>query len=72
MSAAESRSCRSTRVWVRPELRVLVKGRPEEAVLTPCKVGWIYTLSEHDYWGGCYDYGSYDPCNSICDTLGAS
>lgn len=28
----------STRAWDRPELTVIVRGRPEEAILAACKV----------------------------------
>jgi hypothetical protein len=57
------------RSWSTPEITVLQQGTPEEAVMTVCKQGNIYTASQNDYWGGCYAYGSYDPCNSVCSTL---
>jgi hypothetical protein len=60
------------KAWIRPDLVVLVRNMPEEAVLTGCKNGPIYTVSANDYWGGCYAFGPYNPCPNICNALQAS
>jgi hypothetical protein len=57
------------RDWIRPELIVLSRGTPEEAVLTGCKGGPARTsfLAHHD---SCH---SDEPaCTTMCSSLGAS
>ena len=59
------------RAWSRPELIVLVRGRPEEAVLTACKDG---TRKGHagpsfeNFTCEDYDVG----CSTTCNTKAAS
>jgi hypothetical protein len=60
----------SPEVWTPPELIVLVRSHPEEAVLGACKNGG------HAVWGANYDFercylnGGY--CAVYCDAQGAS
>jgi len=37
---------KSQKVWVKPELIILVRSKPEEAVLTVCKAGAAGPFSE--------------------------
>ena len=50
----------TSRVWSRPELIVLVRGGPEEAVLSGCKQGGTNT-GNADTNVGCY-FGSCTQC----------
>lgn len=55
--------------WVQPELTVLVRSKPEEAVLDNCKM--------HAYEGGpTYDYTGCSinliPCGGQCSSKGSS
>jgi hypothetical protein len=54
--------------WSKPELIVLVRGRPEEGVLTACKGYLIHEGSVHDY-NNCM--GGSEACLA-CDGIGAS
>ena len=51
------------RAWRRPELVVLVRSGPEEAVLVACKqwpwAGVVGSLAQVD---GCYTGGDSEPC----------
>ena len=58
--------------WVMPEMVVLARNTPQEAVLSGCKNGPIYTVSSNDSWGGCYALPWANPCAYTCDTLVAS
>lgn len=60
------------KVWIKPEMTVIVRNMPEEAVLSGCKNGPIYTVSANDYWGGCYATPGYNPCPNTCNALQAS
>ena len=57
--------------WVKPELTVLLRGRPEEVVLRVCKylVGEHPTGDEHR-WRGCET--NLGGCNSDCEVKAAS
>ena len=56
--------------WSEPELVVLVRSKPEEAVLTGCKHGWepIWDHGPYDGAGGC----ASPPLCTYCDAYGAS
>jgi hypothetical protein len=57
------------KAWFRPELIVLVRGRPEEAILNACKGNGLSDLSPDDDRTGC----SISPgCTSGCNALGSS
>ena len=50
----------SKKVWVEPELIVLVRSKPEEAVLISCKASWgvigpffMDNSCSPQGWGGC-------------------
>jgi hypothetical protein len=51
----------SKKAWVEPELIVLVRSKPEEAVLTACKLQYSGgpASAERCYWGStaCLDWG---------------
>jgi hypothetical protein len=54
------------KLWRMPELVVLVRGKPEEAVLGGCKL-WPHTGPVHGY-EGCYQTpGSSGLCIYYCD-----
>jgi hypothetical protein len=57
--------------WNRPELTVLVRGAPEEAVLTGCKV-FEMSGSNNIVDGWCYALKTGDNCNVSCNTLSGS
>jgi hypothetical protein len=60
-----------TKIWVTPELIVLVRSNPEEAVLTTCKwVGSVATSVETTFASCRRDIGT--PCNEPCDVHAAS
>jgi len=44
------------RTWQRPELTALVRGAPEEAMLSGCKTDSFY--GPYLDWGGCYSPSS--------------
>jgi hypothetical protein len=50
------------RIWSKPELIVLVRNRPEEAVLLACKGDYVYGVGVSS---GCrdWDYNGEDPAN---------
>jgi hypothetical protein len=54
--------------WVRPELIVLVRGRPEEAVLTACKGHGLVLASAI----GNFYCASIDTCVTGCDAQAPS
>jgi len=60
------------KVWTKPEMTVIVRNMPEEAVLSGCKNGPIYTASSNDSWGGCYALPWQNPCQNTCNALQAS
>ena len=50
------------KTWEKPKLIVLVRGKPEEAILTVCKTGdgtatsgphWEFMGCRYDYFSGC-------------------
>ena len=53
--------------WKRPELTVLVRSRPEEAVLTACKGNGIIQTADisHSYCSLEAGYDCHSDCNSI-------
>jgi hypothetical protein len=60
---------KSRREWVKPELIVLVRSKPEEAVLDGCKVST--ELEGPGYWHiGCY--GPVGGCGGQCVVLSTS
>ncbi len=48
--------------WEKPKLIVLVRSRPEEAILEFCKAELIAHVGAGDYCNLC-QYGSGGPCN---------
>jgi hypothetical protein len=54
----------SKKAWVEPELIVLVRSKPEEAVLGACKVG--VEGGPASALSACLTSGVY-PCNNRCD-----
>jgi hypothetical protein len=54
--------------WAKPELIVLVRGRPEEAVLTACKGHGVAQ------WTGFFNFycASIDNCGGGCDVQASS
>jgi hypothetical protein len=48
------------RAWDRPQLIELVRGRPEEAILTSCKDGG-QGVSPHGYWNNCNESAATGP-----------
>ena len=57
--------------WAEPGLIVLVRSKPEEAVLTACKyadtIGGSNSQNSQCAWGG-----ANFPCNILCNALGTS
>jgi len=60
----ESKMTESKKAWVEPELIVLVRSKPEEAVLGACKVGGGGGSASAQ--SDCLTSGAY-PCNNRCD-----
>lgn len=56
--------------WEKPQLIVLVRNRPEEAVLGPCK-GQAYGGPKFDY-GYCFDFIVGLGCGNTCSSTAAS
>jgi hypothetical protein len=53
--------------WQKPELVVLVRGNPEESVLTSCKV--IGSLGYHNTNNSClWEHACTSVCSSISDS----
>ena len=50
--------------WQKPELIVLVRGKPEEAVLAGCKLS-PRLGSGKNFYDVCHDY----PCGVLCEDL---
>ncbi|MBU0493047.1 MAG: hypothetical protein KKB13_14470 [Chloroflexi bacterium] len=51
--------------WQKPELIVLVRGKPEEAVLATCKIDWIFAEPGNFYINCRGDLEI--PCNPCTD-----
>ena len=52
------------KTWEKPELIVLVRSKPEEAVLLACK-GSDLPITWSAHWGGCAYYsGACSACNT--------
>ncbi len=58
------------KAWVRPELIVLVRGKPEEAVLGTCKSG--LTGGPLDVFNACWANIDFPICTIGCDTINVS
>ena len=57
------------KVWSKPKLVALVRGKPEEAVLNGCKLGYPGGGSgENAVFAGCYLTGCASACLSLLDT----
>jgi len=52
------------KLWQKPKLIILERGRPEEMVLVTCKVGVLKTKSSNKK-GGCNATGPCPPCETI-------
>jgi len=54
------------KTWIKPELIVLVRSKPEEAILRACKT-WTGTIGNANWFNHCDAYG--DPsCNYCVDS----
>ena len=53
------------KAWLKPELIVLVRGKPEEAVLTNCKSATAQIFNATDFAKCSSTAGSCDACTSI-------
>jgi len=60
----------SKKAWMEPELIVLVRSKPEEAVLIACK-GDGGPPSALDFYSNCYNFDG-DPCPDTCITIAGS
>jgi hypothetical protein len=56
------------KVWEKPRLTVLVRSRPEEAVLNGCKIGGFGPLTQTLDNADCYDIPGCIPCATISST----
>jgi hypothetical protein len=56
------------KTWSRPELAVLTRGTPEEAVLTACKSGSTMAGSVHALYLGCMGWGIVANCDPNCSS----
>lgn len=54
---------RQQKQWQKPELIVLVRSRPEEAVLDSCKMGLARSEGYNNGKGSCW---KYDTCGFDC------
>lgn len=57
------------RVWSKPELTVLVRSGPEEAVLASCKGNGVGTPSAGTRFDGCW---SFTGCTALCEAWAQS
>ena len=55
------------KVWEKPRLTVLVRSRPEETVLSACKVGLFVPSFQTQNFSDCYLNGC-PACNTISST----
>lgn len=55
------------KTWKKPQLVILVRGKPEELVLTPCKAELQASEGPGDYNNLCR-YGDGGPCHSWGDS----
>jgi hypothetical protein len=56
----------SPEVWTEPELIVLVRNKPEEAVLTNCKGNGTPVVTTWAQENGCHWYDVV-PCENLCE-----
>ena len=56
------------KIWEKPNLVVLIRSRPEESVLTHCKVGGSGLEGGHTKVDGCHN----GICDSNCDNPSAT
>lgn len=61
------------KVWSRPRLVALVRGKPTEAVLNACK-GGAHECEPGTYYASCQYWGGYASChcNSDCSGINLS
>ena len=57
-----------TKIWQKPKLIILARGKPEELVLVGCKMAGTTVLPKIKNQG-CY---SDQKCNVVCSTVSAS
>jgi len=55
------------KAWQKPQLVVLTRGRPEESVLTACKIGDWATVGAGGFWQMCQE----NACKN-CNDFGTS
>jgi hypothetical protein len=53
------------KLWQKPKLIILERGRPEEMVLVTCKVGVLRTTSNNKKGGCCITSAQCPPCETI-------
>jgi hypothetical protein len=58
------------RVWSRPELIVIVRGKPEEAVLWACKDNGN-AIGVGQLLNGCYGLGAVGQCEACSAVVGS-
>ena len=56
---------KSQKVWVKPELIILVRSKPEEAVLAACKGGGFIGPNYSDHTGCALEFGSCIACPNV-------
>jgi hypothetical protein len=56
----------SPEVWTPPEVIILVRSEPEEAVLTACKGNYSYPKASDGNYDNCRDYET--ACIEICNS----
>lgn len=59
------------KAWKKPELIVLVRSKPEEAVLVACKGDGVTKVVAWVQNGGCYWWLSV-PCDNLCTDQASS
>ena len=56
------------KIWVKPELVILVRNQPEESVLQACKSNWHAVKGPEMAYDMCLDFMSSINCNSLADS----
>ena len=56
------------KIWIKPQLIVLTKSNPEEAVLSGCKL-MLGGTTPTNVWPGCASYVSQGACGPCYNTL---
>lgn len=59
------------KTWIKPELNVLVRSKPEESILTACKTGSV-GAAYNNTAGACNHYFNNWPYCARCDAIASS